>query len=91
MLLGLRRSKRQRKLLYDSFNQSWIMDSQRWELPGSHVLKGYPNPYQGPENGENEGVSSNDEVARQEAQQNEETVPKPPEIVNNVSKKRKEN
>lgn len=63
------------------------MDSQRWELPGSHVLKGYPNPYQGQENGENEGGSSNDEAARVEVKQNQEKDSKPPEIVNNVRKK----
>jgi hypothetical protein len=34
MLLGVRRSTRQRKLIYDNFNTSWIL--------GTQTLRGYP-------------------------------------------------
>lgn len=62
------------------------MDSQRWEIPEAHLFKGYPNPYQNQENGENEGVSSNDEAREEEVPATEENDSKPAQIVNNVSK-----
>ncbi|KAL0280659.1 UNVERIFIED_CONTAM: hypothetical protein PYX00_001884 [Menopon gallinae] len=67
---GVRRSKRQRKLLYDNFNQSWILGTQT-------VLRGYPPMDRGQENTEGDVGSSNEEVPREEVQQPEENDTKP--------------
>ena len=72
----MRRSKRQRKLLYDNFNQSWILGTQT-------VLRGYPPMYRGQENAVENGSSNDDATRDEEVQQTEENDTKP--IVDNVS------